>query len=69
MAMNGIWDICNVVRQTAFAVHTHFKSGFLERVYQNALAHRLQKQGLEVQKEPRLGVFDEDGTMVGELLP
>ena len=67
--MNDIWQICDAVRQTAFRVHAHFRSGFLERVYQNALAHRLQKLGLNVQKEPRLGVYDEDGTVVGEYFP
>ncbi|MFL6575390.1 MAG: GxxExxY protein [Povalibacter sp.] len=67
--MNDIWQICNAVRQTAFGVHAHFKNGFLERVYQNALAHRLQKLELQVQQQPQLRVFDEDGTVVGEYFP
>jgi GxxExxY protein len=35
-------------------------------VYENALAHRLRKVGLEVKQQFPLPVFDEDGTVLGE---
>src|SRR5690606_35530935 len=40
--------------------------GHLEKVYENALANRLKKRGLEVDQQAPLQVFDEDGTIIGE---
>ena len=42
--------------------------GFLEKVYENALAHRLSKAGLMVKQQHPINVFDEDGTLIGEYL-
>ena len=39
--------------------------GHLEKVYENALAHRLTKLGLRVERQQVLTVFDEDGTVIG----
>ena len=61
-----VMGLCDVVRQTAFAIHCYHKSGHLEKVYENALAHRLQKIGLNVKQQHPLQVYDEDGTIVGE---
>jgi GxxExxY protein len=38
----------------------------MEKVYENALAHRLRKTGLTVDQQFPLNVFDEDGTRIGE---
>ena len=38
----------------------------LEKVYENALVHRLQKLGLDVKRQHPLSVLDEDGTPIGE---
>jgi GxxExxY protein len=38
----------------------------LEKVYENALAHRLRKLGLDVKQQHPLTVYDEDGTVLGE---
>ena len=38
----------------------------MEKVYENALAHRLIKAGLRVEQQFSLPVFDEDGTSIGE---
>jgi hypothetical protein len=38
----------------------------LEKVYENALAHRLRKLGLEVKQQYSLKVYDEDGTLIGD---
>jgi GxxExxY protein len=64
--MSGINELCDFVRETAFAIHRYHKHGHLEKVYENALAHRLRKAGLNVQQQYPLNVFDEDGTPIGE---
>jgi GxxExxY protein len=61
-----IMQLCDIVRETAFAIHKYHKHGHLEKVYENALAHRLRKLGLDVKQQFPLSVYDEDGTIVGE---
>lgn len=50
----------------AFAIHRYLRGGHLEKSYENALAHRLKKQGLDLQQQYPLKVFDEDGTLLGD---
>jgi len=57
------------VRQTAYETHVYFGAGFLEKVYRNALAHRLRKLGIDVDARYEIKVADEDGTVVGEYFP
>jgi GxxExxY protein len=38
----------------------------LEKVYENALTHRLRKGGMDVKQQCPLNVYDEDGTLQGE---
>ena len=57
------------VRQTAYETHVYFGPGFLEKVYRNALAHRLKKLGIDVDARYEIKVTDEDGTLVGEYFP
>ena len=66
--MQDIMKLCDLVRETAFAIHKFHKHGHLEKVYENALVHRLRKLGLEVKQQHPLTVYDEDGTVVGEYL-
>ena len=40
----------------------------MEKVYENALAHRLQKAGLDVKQQQPIKVYDEDGTLIGDYL-
>jgi len=54
------------IRETAFAVHRFFGPGHFEKVYENALANRLKKSGIQVQQQVPISVEDEDGTIVGE---
>jgi GxxExxY protein len=61
----SINQLCDVVRETSFAIHKYHRNGHLEKVYENALAHRLRKQGLEVKRQHPLTVYDEDGTILG----
>lgn len=58
--------LCDVIRETSYAIHNYLRSGHLEKVYENALANRLKKQGLEVEQQFSLPVYDEDGTLLGD---
>ena len=54
------------VGQIAYGVHEYFGNGLLEKVYEAALEHRLEKAGFRVERQKPLKVFDEDGYCVGE---
>ena len=59
--------LCDIIRQTSFEIHKYFRSGHLEKIYENALTHRLTKLGIEVIQQHPLNVFDEDGALLGHL--
>ncbi|MBI2441263.1 MAG: GxxExxY protein [Lentisphaerae bacterium] len=61
-----VMALCDRVRATSMAIHAYLKHGHLEKIYENALAHRLSKQGINVQQQYPLKVFDEDGTILGD---
>jgi GxxExxY protein len=61
-----VFELCNIVRQTAYAIHEYHAHGHLEKVYENALGHRLRKAGFNAEQQYPLEVKDEDGTVVGE---
>ncbi len=64
--MQDIKALCDQVRQTAYDIHAYLSYGHLEKVYENALCHRLQKLGLRVEQQHPIRVFDEDGTPIGD---
>ncbi len=64
--MKDINVLCDDVRQVAYDIHLYHGHGHLEKVYENALAHRLRKLGLDVKQQFPLKVYDEDGTIVGD---
>ena len=64
--MKNIMELCDIVRETAFAIHRFHRNGHLEKVYENALAHRLRKAGWDVKQQYPLQVYDEDGTLIGD---
>jgi GxxExxY protein len=66
MNTDQVMELCNQVRETAYAIHRYHGNGYLEKVYENALVHRLRKAGLDVKQQHRLIVRDEDGTEIGE---
>jgi GxxExxY protein len=66
MTEREINTLCDRVRQTAYEIHLYLGNGHLEKVYENALAHRLRKAGMSVQQQCPLSVYDEDGTPLGE---
>ncbi len=66
--MSDIRAMCDQIRQVAFQIHTYLGHGHLEKVYENALAHRLRKAGLKVESQRPIKVFDEDGTVIGDYM-
>ncbi|MBN1438496.1 MAG: GxxExxY protein [Anaerolineales bacterium] len=60
-----ILELCNNVRQVAFALHAYLRHGHLEKVYENGLLHRLRKAGMRVERQKPLRVYDEDGFPLG----
>ena len=61
-----VFELCDVVRETAFAIHRYHGPGHLEKIYENALANRLRKLGHKVESQKPLQVKDEDGTLLGD---
>jgi len=64
-----ILELCDLVREIAYSIHCFLGHGHLEKVYENALATRLGKAGIEVIQQHPLTVFDEDGSVLGEYFP
>lgn len=62
----GIKALCDKLRQIAYDIHVFHGHGHLGKVYENALAHRLRKAGMEVRQQHPVPVFDEDGTPIGD---
>jgi GxxExxY protein len=62
-----IFALADLVRETSYQIHKYLRSGFAEKIYENALAHRLRKQGIRVEQQEFVRVFDEDGTLLGLL--
>lgn len=63
-----IFQLCDIVRETSFALQRYLRHGHLEKVYENGLAHRLHKSGVQVKQQHALQVLDEDGTVLGDYL-
>lgn len=63
--MEGVRQAIELIRQTAFDIHVFLGHGHLERIYENALVHRLQKRGMKVEQQKALNVFDQDGFALG----
>ena len=54
------------VRQIVYGVHVYLSNGYLEKVYEKCLHHRLEKRGHKVESQKSLMVFDEDGFEIGD---
>jgi len=65
-------DDTNILTETiigaAYKVHNTLGTGFLEKVYENALSIELKKQGLKAEQQKSLSV-KYDGQIVGEYTP
>ena len=63
---SSVNELCDIIRETSFAIHRYLRHGHLEKVYERALVHRLGRLGVEVKPQHPLNVLDEDGTVLGE---
>lgn len=68
MTESGIKELCDLIRQIAYELHLYLGVGYLEKVYETGLAHRLEKAGLNVKTQMPITVRDEDGFVLGEYL-
>lgn len=55
------------IKSACIAVHKALGCGFLEKVYENALAHEFRKRGFKVQQQAALQVFY-DRVLVGDFV-
>ena len=61
-----VFELCDVVRETGYAIHRFHGPGHLEKIYENALVHRLRKDGIDVEQQYPINDSDEDGALLGE---
>ena len=59
-------EVCDEIRQIAYELHVYLGVGYLEKVYENGLRHRLEKAGFLVQTQVPIQVKDEDGYLLGD---
>lgn len=62
-----IFRICDEVRECSFALHQFLRHGHKEKIYENGVVNRLRLRNIAVEQQPSLSVFDEDGTLLGDL--
>lgn len=58
--------VCDTIRQIAYDIHVYLGVGYLEKVYENALAHRLTNVGMNVQTQIPIQIKDVDGFVIGD---
>ncbi len=58
-------ELTGEIIRCAFLVSNELGAGFLEKVYENALAHELRKTGLAAEQQRRIQVVY-DGVVVGD---
>jgi len=63
---DDIIKLSNIIRETSYSIHQYHGHGHLEKVYENALGHRLRKLGIVAEQQFPLTVRDEDGEIIGE---
>ena len=54
--------LCDAVRQCSYDLHKFLGPGFRGKVYERGMIHRLTKAGISVRVQPRVKIYDEDGT-------
>ncbi len=67
MNQSQIFQLCATIRETSLAAHRFLRHGHAEKIYENSLANRLRKAGLNVRPQHPLAVYDEDGSLLGDL--
>mgnify|MGYP002515699081 FL=1 len=58
--------LLNEIRRIAYEVHVYLGNGYLEKVYENCLSHRLEKAGHKVEAQKNLKIYDTDGYVIGD---
>ena len=58
-------DLSEKILGAAFTVHNTLGVGFLEKVYENALAHELRRAGISIEQQKPVQVRY-NGTVVGD---
>ena len=61
-------QLADLIRNTAYQIHLRFPPGYLEKVYENLLAHRLTKIGIAVEQQRAIVVCDDDGFVAGDYI-
>jgi GxxExxY protein len=64
--MCEVMKLCDEVRELAYAIHVYHGNGYLEKVYENALVHRLRKAEFRVKQQHAITISDEDRTVIGD---
>ncbi len=64
--MSEALNLCDQIRQIAYDIHVYHGHGYLEKVYEKALVHRLRKSGFDIQQQYPIVIRDEDGTEIGD---
>lgn len=59
---------CDAIRQIAYDLHVYLGVGYLEKVYENGLAHRLARAGFNVETQVPIKIHDEDGYVLGDYI-
>ena len=59
---------CDLIRQIAYQLHVYLGVGYLEKVYENGLKHRLEKAGFDVKTQAPIQICDEDGFVLGDYI-
>ncbi len=67
MDENSLNKLSEKVIGCAFSVSNILGAGFLEKVYENALAYEIRKLDLKVEQQKPINVFY-DGVIVGEYI-
>jgi len=62
-----VYDLCGQVIGLAMKVHSILGPGFLESIYQNALALELRRAGMRIEAEKAISVFYQ-GELMGAFL-
>ena len=61
-------ELCDRIRQIAYELHVYLGVGYLEKVYENGLKHRLEKAGFDVKTQVPIQICDEDGFVLGDYI-
>ena len=63
--MKDVNRITGVIVHTAYRLHSEVGPGLMEGFYQSVMAHALEKQGLQVEKEKKIP-FEWEGVRIAE---